>query len=81
MSTHTNHSPRHLSILRVITKHQEKHRNTPTYEEIAAAIGMSKGCVASNIQKMVQKGILKRIPGSRRSITIPQAQASKVTVA
>ena len=81
MSTHKKIAPRHCSILRVITKHQEKHRNTPTYEEIALAIGVSKGCVADNIQQMVRHGLLNRQPGSRRCITIPQPKTVKAKVA
>lgn len=81
MSIHKTIVSRHNSILRVIAKYQEKNRNTPTYEEIALAIGVSKGCVASNIKKMVERGLLRRQPGSRRCITIPQPKPANGKVA
>jgi DNA-binding MarR family transcriptional regulator len=70
MYTHTKIAARHRSILTFIASFQEQNRSTPSYEEIAERIGVSKACVAVDLRRMVKAGVLQRPHGSRRRITI-----------
>jgi hypothetical protein len=72
MCTHKNEpKPFQRSILLFIAAHQAKWGNTPSYEEMAEALEVSKACIADHIRQMGRKGIVKRVLGARRCIIIP----------
>jgi DNA-binding MarR family transcriptional regulator len=81
MCIHAQIKTRHAAILRIIARHQERTRNSPSYDEIAQVLGVSKGCVAGNIRQMVGAGLLKRVHGSRRCIVIAAPTPSKARTA
>jgi DNA-binding MarR family transcriptional regulator len=78
MYTHTRMKPIHSSILKIIARYQERTRNSPSYEEIAMQLGVSKACVAGNIRQMSKAGLLKRSLGSRRCIVITTSGKARV---
>ena len=62
-------TPRQASVLEAIRAHQEAHGHTPTYEEIAAAIGLkSRGNVARVIACLRSRGYV--LPSKRRARSV-----------
>ena len=62
---------RQADALRFIRSFHSDHGYMPSYDEIAAGIGIaSKGRIAEIIVALEQRGYVKRLPGKARSIAL-----------
>lgn len=58
-------------ILYFINEYKSEHNgNSPTYQEIADAVGIVKSGVSRHILIMVEAGQLRRQPGTPRSLEV-----------
>lgn len=69
-------TPRQRDVLDFIRSHQGEHGVTPTYDEIAAGIGLSsKSGIARMIDGLEERGFVTRLPGRWRSIVLREIAA------
>ena len=61
-------TPRQLEVVNMIRAHRSLHGVSPTYQEIADAMSMSKTAVAEHIRSCIAKGVLRIDARKRRSI-------------
>jgi repressor LexA len=64
-------TPRQLALLDFVSDFISVHRHAPSYEQMREGIGAaSKGHIAGLIDRLVERGHLRRGPGRHRSIEI-----------
>jgi repressor LexA len=75
---------RQSEILRLITSYQQKHRQTPTYQEIRQALEARSGgeikslnTVVKHVQALVEKGYLQRQPHAARGLRLAEPEADE----
>lgn len=61
-------TPRQLQILNFIRDARRKHGYSPTMQEIADELGVSKVTVFEHVSALVKKGLLRRLPHKARSL-------------
>lgn len=61
-------TPAQLRVMQTIREYRRAHGSSPTYQEVADALCMSKTAAADHIKHCINKGVLKADPGRRRSI-------------
>ena len=66
----TQLTPRQLEILTLIRDSQRNYRYSPTMQELADELDISKVTVFEHIDALVEKGMLKRLPHRARSLQL-----------
>ena len=60
-----------LAVLEYIEDFTEENGYSPTYREIMAGLGLSSvSAVAEHVENLVEKGVIKKVPGAARSLEI-----------
>lgn len=60
-----------LALLDFLQDFTETHEYSPSYREIMAGLGLnSVSAVAEHVENLVEKGVLKKVPGAARSLEI-----------
>ena len=65
-----NLTPKQLKILQLIRDHRIAFGYSPTMQELADELGVSKVTVFEHIEALIKKGALKREPNKARSLSI-----------
>ncbi|MEL6498965.1 MAG: transcriptional repressor LexA [Planctomycetota bacterium] len=65
-----NLTPKQLRILKLIRDWRVRHGYSPTMQELADEIGVSKVTVFEHVEALIQKGALTREPNKARSLSI-----------
>ncbi len=66
-----NLTPKQLRILQFIRDWRHQHGYSPTMQEIADRLGVSKVTVFEHVETLIGKGALVRNPNKARSLSIP----------
>ncbi len=75
-------TPRQLAILRFIRDYRRSHGYSPTMQEVADELGVTKVTVFEHVGALVKKGLLRRLPYKARSleltshVTFPESRPS-----
>lgn len=67
-----NLTPKQLRILKLIRDWRVLHGYSPTMQELADEIGVSKVTVFEHVEALIQKGALTREPNKARSLSIAE---------
>lgn len=60
-----------LAVLNYLQDFTEENGYSPSYREIQAGLGLSSvSAVAEHIDNLVEKGVLKKVPGAARSLEV-----------
>lgn len=60
-----------LAVLEYIQDFTEENGYSPSYREIMAGLGLnSVSAVAEHVENLVEKGVLKKVPGASRSLEV-----------
>ena len=60
-----------LAVLEFLEKFTEENGYSPSYREIQSGLGLSSvSAVAEHIDNLVNKGVLKKVPGAARSLEV-----------
>ncbi|MEM1071750.1 MAG: transcriptional repressor LexA [Planctomycetota bacterium] len=70
-----NLTPKQLRILKLIRDWRIRHGYSPTMQELADEIGVSKVTVFEHVEALIQKGALTREPNKARSLSIADGVA------
>ena len=70
-----NLTPKQLRIFEFIRQHRSHKGYSPTMQEIANALGISKVTVFEHVEALVEKGALVRQPNKARSLAIADEAA------
>ncbi len=73
-----NLTPKQLRVLDFIRDQRENHGFSPTMQEIADHIGVSKVTVFEHVESLVNKGALVRDPNKARSLSLPAEDQSEM---
>ena len=65
-----NLTPKQLRILRLIRDHRIAHGYSPTMQELADELGVSKVTVFEHVEALIKKGALRREPNKARSLSL-----------
>ncbi len=65
-----NLTPKQLRILQLIRNHRIAFGYSPTMQELADELGVSKVTVFEHVEALIKKGALKREPNKARSLSI-----------
>ena len=65
-----NLTPKQLKILQLIRGHRITHGYSPTMQELADEIGVSKVTVFEHVEALIKKGALRREPNKARSLSL-----------
>ncbi|HRP63468.1 MAG TPA: transcriptional repressor LexA [Phycisphaerales bacterium] len=65
-----NLTPKQLKILQLIRDSRVAHGYSPTMQELADALGISKVTVFEHVEALIKKGALRREPNKARSLSI-----------
>ncbi len=65
-----NLTPRQLDVLVAIRNYRHLHGYSPTMQELADEIGVSKVTVFEHVEALIKKGALVREPNKARSLSI-----------
>ena len=65
-----NLTPKQLRILRLIRDYRIAHGYSPTMQELADELGVSKVTVFEHVEALIKKGVLHREPNKARSLSI-----------
>jgi repressor LexA len=76
-----NLTPKQLRVLDFIRERRENHGYSPTMQEIADFIGVSKVTVFEHVEALVSKGALLRDPNKARSLSLPDEDRSELAFA
>lgn len=76
-----NLTPKQLRVLEFIRERRENHGYSPTMQEIADFIGVSKVTVFEHVEALVSKGALLRDPNKARSLSLPDEDRSELAFA
>ncbi len=63
-------TPRQLAILRFIRDYKRSHGYSPTMQEVADELGVTKVTVFEHVGALVKKGLLRRLPYKARSLEL-----------
>ena len=66
-----NLTPKQLRILQLIRDWRQQHGYSPTMQEIADRLNVSKVTVFEHVESLISKGALVRNPNKARSLSIP----------
>jgi len=67
-----NLTPKQLRILQLIRNHRIAHSYSPTMQELADELGVSKVTVFEHVEALIKKGALRREPNKARSLSLPE---------
>ncbi len=67
-----NLTPKQLRILQLIRNHRIAHAYSPTMQELADELGVSKVTVFEHVEALIKKGALRREPNKARSLSLPE---------
>jgi repressor LexA len=67
-----NLTPKQLRIFEFIRKHRATKGYSPTMQEIADSLGVTKVTVFEHVEALIKKGALERDPNKSRSLSIPE---------
>ncbi|MHC4429452.1 MAG: LexA family protein [Planctomycetota bacterium] len=70
-----NLTPKQLTILRLIRDYRIAHGYSPTMQELADELGVSKVTVFEHVEALIKKGALKREANKARSLSINENAA------
>ena len=70
-----NLTPKQLRILQLIRDWRVRHGYSPTMQELADEIGVSKVTVFEHVEALIKKGALVREPNKARSLSIAEGVA------
>jgi len=70
-----NLTPKQLRILKLIRDSRVRHGYSPTMQELAEEIGVSKVTVFEHVEALIKKGALVREPNKARSLSIAEGVA------
>lgn len=60
-----------LAVLQFLEDFTEENGYSPSYREIMSGLGLSSvSAVAEHVDNLVEKGVLKKVPGAARSLEI-----------
>ena len=60
-----------LAVLNYLQDFTEEKGYSPSYREMMAGLGLSSvSAVAEHVENLVEKGVLKKVPGAARSLEI-----------
>ena len=60
-----------LAVLDFLQDFTEENGYSPSYREIMSGLGLSSvSAVAEHVENLVEKGVLKKVPGAARSLEI-----------
>ena len=60
-----------LAVLNYLQDFTEERGYSPSYREMMAGLGLSSvSAVAEHVENLVEKGVLKKVPGAARSLEI-----------
>lgn len=60
-----------LAVLDFLQDFTEENGYSPSYREIMSGLGLSSvSAVAEHVENLVEKGVLRRVPGAARSLEI-----------
>ena len=60
-----------LAVLNYLQDFTEEKGYSPSYREMMAGLGLSSvSAVAEHVENLVEKGVLKKVPGAERSLEI-----------
>jgi repressor LexA len=65
-----NLTPKQLAILKLIRNHRIAHGYSPTMQELADELGVSKVTVFEHVEALIRKGALVRDPNKARSLSL-----------
>ena len=65
-----NLTPKQLKILQLIRNHRIAHGYSPTMQEIADELGVSKVTVFEHVEALIKKNALRREPNKARSLSL-----------
>jgi repressor LexA len=65
-----NLTPKQLKILRLIRDHRITHGYSPTMQELADELGVSKVTVFEHVEALIKKDALRREPNKARSLSL-----------
>lgn len=71
-----NLTPKQLEVLELIKKSRIKNGYSPTMQELARELGVSKVTVFERVEALIRKGALNREANKARSLSIADAYAS-----
>ena len=66
-----NLTPKQYTILKLIRDHRITHGYSPTMQELADELNVSKVTVFEHVEALIKKSVLKREPNKARSLSIP----------
>ena len=67
-----NLTPKQLRILQLIRDHRVAHGYSPTMQELADQLGVSKVTVFEHVEALIKKGALRREPNKARSLSLTE---------
>lgn len=70
-----NYTPKQLRILQLIRDYRVAHGYSPTMQELADELQVSKVTVFEHVEALIRKGALEREPNKARSLTITDLAA------
>ncbi len=70
-----NFTPRQMKILQLIRDGRIRHGYSPTMQELADELGVSKVTVFEHVEALIKKGALAREPNKARSLSIADGVA------
>ena len=60
-----------LAVLNFLQDFTEENGYSPSYREIMAGLGLSSvSAVAEHVENLVEKGVLRKVPGAARSLEV-----------
>ncbi len=65
-----NLTPKQLKILQLIRDHRFAHGYSPTMQELADELGVSKVTVFEHVEALIKKNALRREPNKARSLSL-----------
>jgi repressor LexA len=68
-----NLTPKQLHVLRRIRDHRLAHGYSPTMQELADELGVSKVTIFEHVEALIRKGALLRQPNKARSLAVNRA--------
>lgn len=66
-------TPQQLKVFKLVREWRNRHGLSPTMQELADELGISKVTVFEHIEALIQKGALRRDANKARSLSIPDS--------
>ncbi|GIW72716.1 MAG: LexA repressor [Planctomycetota bacterium] len=73
-----NLTPKQLAVVQFLVAYRDRHGLSPTLEEIARHLGVTKITVYEHVSQLVKKGALRKTPFLARSLTVAPKLAAEV---